>query len=87
MGDFKDTDGTVYVPRVSSDPVSTRSEYVYVTNKNLTKYQIFTALEERRDSEWKSGIGINCAAERSAFLSCNFGVKSANTTLAEQLNE
>ncbi len=81
LGDFQDTDGTVYMKKVPTDPTPAKSQYLYAVSTNGDKYQIFTTLENQDDKTIVSGISQQCGT-----VSCNFGVSSANVTLTDTLN-
>lgn len=85
IGDFGDEDGTVYLERVPADPLFQRSRYVYRVNKELNRYQVFTALERTGDAEIVSGLTAECSIKPNVSLKCNFGVGGGETTMYDDL--
>lgn len=78
-GQFKDTNGTLYMVLIPSDP-SSGQKYYYVGGTTI--YKLYTHLENTRDEG--TGVnqtgytGTNCINGGNAL--CTYGIASSNTT-------
>lgn len=74
-GVFQDTTPTTYMNQLPNDPKDPTIQYLYVTDADKTKYQIFTYLENSLDDDINASIvGRVCGT-----VNCNYGVSSTNT--------
>lgn len=74
-GVFQDTTPTTYMNQLPNDPKQPEIQYLYVTDADKMKYQVFTYLENELDDDINTSIvGKTCGTQN-----CNFGVSSTNT--------
>jgi type II secretion system protein G len=81
---FVDSNNTVYMMQLPTDPTTTR-RYVYIVAANRKSYQLYTVLENTldadipKDAQNKARVftDVNCGS--TTTMHCNFGVASSNT--------
>jgi type II secretory pathway pseudopilin PulG len=72
LAQWGDIDGTIYMARLPSDPVPTRSQYIYKTNHDKSIYWIYTSLENKNDESLKSDVTERCPGVEDVNTKCNY---------------
>lgn len=94
---WMDAENTTYMKQLPSDSREPTIQYYYETNTDLTKFRLFTRLENPQDidtdldgdgqpgDEYDGSVGDGTAKSCGTLL-CNFGISSPNTTMSETFN-
>lgn len=77
-GEFKDTNGTLYMVLIPDDPVDSQKYYY---SGGTTEYKLYAKLENTRDAgngvDQSGYTGTDCSDDST--VECTYGISSSNT--------